>query len=270
MKIAVWSTGHSIADTIAGSVVAGLPNSKLYNAVETLGEDFSGELPEADIHIAYGILRGTTDVFRKASASGKPWFNVDRGYWGADHYDGYYRISLCGTQQTIGLDRIEPDYKRLDKLNIELFPAKTDGSTVIICPPTEYVKGFFNDIDDDKWINKALTHANSLGFRQFKVRSKDDSLKDAEKDDFPICGLSYTFNCSLGWKWLARGAPVISDPDHSIVGAYQKIVDKPLHADLDSRRKLFGIQAGLQLRLDEIRNGLLWPLLHKLLSLQNH
>jgi hypothetical protein len=270
MKIAVWSTGHSIADTIARAVESGLPNAKLYNTIETLDEDFSGELPEADIHIAYGILRGTAEVFRKAGKAGKPWFNVDRGYIGANHYDGYYRISLRGTQQTLGLDQLEPDYERLDLLNIDLLPPKLDGLTVIICPPTEYVKGFFDDIDDDKWINKAIQHVKQLGYSDYKVRTKENSLHDAEHDDFPVCALSYTFNCSLGWKWLARGVQVISDPDHSIVGAYQKTLDGTQLLDLDSRRKLFGIQASLQLTLNEMRNGLLWPLLHKLLSLQNH
>ncbi len=283
MKIAVWSTGHSIADTVARAVEqcfrtekigSGLIRSfgksladcaTLYNTVETLGEDFSGNLPEADIHIGYGILRGMADVFRKADESGKPWFNIDRGYWGANHFDGHYRISLRGTQQTklIGL---EPDYKRFDKLDIQLSNAKL-GDTVIICPPTEYVKGFFNDIDDDKWIKRALDHIKQLGYSKYRIRTKENSLHDAESDDFPVCGLNYTFNCSLGWKWLARGIPCISDPEHSIVGAYQKTVDIPLHSSYEERRKLFALMASLQMTLEEMREGRLWTLMDQLLRL---
>src|ERR1051326_2634673 len=96
MNIAVWRTGHEIADRVAESLVKGLNGISLdcrYYNMPSLPDGY-------DANIAYGILRDTGEVFKASEEDGKPWFNVDRGYFKPSHYDGYYRISCRGTQQT--------------------------------------------------------------------------------------------------------------------------------------------------------------------------
>lgn len=258
MKIAVWKTGHDIADTVAEAVYEGLKEHAECRRFDTrtdLGKPF-----EEDVHIAYGILRGTSDVFKLARSMDKPWIHIDRGYWKPGHYDGYYRVSLNGTQQTFGLDKLEPDYERWDALGIEILDVRKFDEDVyrpvLYCPPTHDVSMFFKH-----WM---MIDPNSCGHKLI-VRRKGMNIP--LQSDFDECSMVYTFNSSVGWEALRQGIPVVSDPDHSIVGAYQKLVDKPLHEDLDSRRRLFGIQASLQQTLDEIRSGMLWPLLQKLLSI---
>lgn len=252
MKIAVWKTGHEIADKVAEAVYEGLKQHCEVSS-HTCGTDRN--ILGYECHIGYGILRGTTELFKDCERLGVPWFNIDRGYWKPGHYDGYYRISLRGTQQTFGLDKLEPDYDLWDALGIEILPSKERSGEILICPQTEAVGKFVGE-----WIQEGL----EFGQKPI-VRLKGSTT--LLQDDLDNCSKVITFNSSVGWEALRQGIPVVSDPTHSIVGAYQKMLDKPIHADSNERRKLFAIMAGLQLRLDEIKSGALWPLLHKLLNL---
>lgn len=267
MKIAVWKTGHIIADTVAEVVVQCFRTEKRgSNLVHSFGSSIAdctelhhtseivNGLPDADIHIGYGILRNMDKVFRECDLLGKPWFNIDKGFWKPGHYDGYYRISLNGTQQTTGLDKIKPDYERWDKLGLEVLPAKEPRPDFcLICPPTEYVQDFFG-----KWKVEIPVE------RTWKYRRKDDATQ--LQDDLNKASEIVTFNSSVGWEALRQGIPVVSDPNHSIIGAYRKMVDKDISKDLDERRKLFALMSSLQLTLEEMRSGKLWPLLQKLLQ----
>lgn len=243
MKIAVWKTGHEIADKIADALNEGL---REHSAV-------SGE--EADAGIGYGILRGMADKFRSLDATGKPWFNVDRGYWKPGHYDGYYRISLNGTQQTTGLDKLEPDYDRWDALglSIETRPRHDPQGRILICPPTDAVTQFFQ-----------LQNIHIKPDPKLIIRRKD-SVESLQKD-LDKCCMVRTFNSSVGWEALRQGIPVVSDKSHSFVGAYQNQVDKMSQLTIDGRRRMFAVQSSLQLSLEEIKSGKIWPLILRLLE----
>lgn len=251
MKIAVWRSGHIIADTVAEAVYEGLRSNRECELVQCVCSNGTSEY-EADVHIGYGILRGMGEVFRRARTDGKPFFIIDRGYWKPNHYDGYYRISLNGTQQTFGFDKLEPDYERWEKLGIEIRQPEVHYGKTLYCPPTDYVKQFFG--------------LNGWEYPIGSVVREKGCLRELQ-DDLDLCKKVVTFNSSVGWEALRQGIPVVSDPQHSIVGSYQKWLDKNIHTDLDERRKFFAMMAGLQLSLEEIRSGKLWPLLTKPLSL---
>lgn len=252
MKIAVWKTGHIIADTVAEAVYEGLKRSDIDACVKST--DSINDIEAYDCHLAYGILRGTSEVFKQAAAKGKFWFNFDRGYFKPSHFDGYYRVSLNGTQQTVGLDKLEPDYDRLDALGVEILPPKTSGKCLVYCPPTEPVKQFFE-------INTHPMKSDD------KIRIRDKSTLRPLQSDLDNASGVITFNSSVGWEALRQGIRVISDPTHSMVGTYQKLIDKPLNVDYEQRRRLFALMASLQLTLAQMKQGLLWPLLQRLLNL---
>lgn len=253
MKIAVWHTGHEIADTVAEAVKDGLQIQK----AEVFDGDFS-KLQQSDAHIAYGILRGTDKIFRWCESNNRSWFNIDRGYWKPNHYDGYYRISLRGTQQT-NLANFKPDYERLDKFGVEILePTEREHLPMMLCPPTDYACKFFG-IDPIEWEKQNAPHG------EYFIRQKDDPHDLQSHLDG--CSKVITFNSAVGWEALRQGIEVISDPIHSIVGAYQKLVDNSIYNDFNERRKLFAIQVSLQRSLAEIREGQLWPLLQTLLNL---
>lgn len=266
MKIAVWRTGHEIADTVVEAVYEGLKLPIRYGkcSVDQFTTDMAynqNVIEVPDIHIGYGILRGMDKVFKACAKAGKPWLNIDKGYFNPGHYDGYYRVSLCGTQQTTGLDKLGPDYARLAALGIEICRNHSRLGYTMLCPPTLHVANFFDIDDDEQWKYEAV---QDLIYEDVKFITR------YKGDEHPInwdrLGCVRTFNSSVGWDALRQGIPVTSDPDHSIVGAYQKMVAKEINMDYDERRKLFAIMAGLQLSLDEMRSGKLWPLIQRLLQ----
>lgn len=238
----ILRTGHEISDTVTSALEEGL----------------YGPITCRDFSIGYGILRGNAEKFRKCPT----WINIDRGYIKPHHYDGYYRFSLCGTQQT-NLGDIEPDYVRLEKLQVDFpLPRGIDSTAhTLIIPPTDHVAKFFK-VNAYEWVrDQRMIYTDS----PLRIRMKGDDTP-LEKH-LANCLRVVTFNSSVGWEALRRGIPVYSDETHSIVGAYKKFIDKPLHLDFKARRDLFAIMAGLQLTLQEIRDGMLCPLIDKLLAL---
>lgn len=259
MKACVWQTGHGIADTVAQAVHDGLHASGVNHSLKQTSQLSEQEIQSSDVHIGYGILRGMDEVFRACDKAGKPWFNIDKGYWKPGHYDGYYRISLRGTQQTFGFDKLKPDYERWDKLGIEILPSTKKPDVALCCPPTDYVDGFFDGCSIQYPAGKELIIKSKTDPRPINYNLYDEVV---------------TFNSSVGWEALRHGIPVISDINHSIIGAYVKhfestrgiSFDKAMRDDSNVRRELFALMALLQLTLDEIRAGLLWPFMQNLLN----
>lgn len=261
----VLRTGHIIADTVAAALELG----------------FLGTIPHKFLSgtIGYGILRGNAKIFRECESKGEPYFNVDRGYFKPNHYDGFYRVSLNGTQQTIGLDKLEPDYDRLEALNLDIKEWRGFDweKPVLVCAPTENVQNFFNintsypelwrqQAVTGEWLNGTTFHRfNSL--KKVTVRIKGDSA--------PINFADYnyvkTFNSSVGWQALQAGIPCVSDTPHSIVGKWFENIslENLSEAQYVDRNKLFAVMADLQLSLEEIRAGKICNLVEKLLALKN-
>lgn len=237
MRIAIGRTGHEIADTIAEALIKGFGHSS-----------------NADVFIGYGILRGMDEQFKRY----KHWFNVDRGYFNPGHYDGYYRISYRGTQAIWheGIPR--------KPINIELYNKRklwekknweSKKEYILICPPTEPVCKFFNI--QGSWINNVV---RQLRGRSYKIRKKGDS----QPINWDAISAVITFNSSIGWQALQRGIPVISDPNHSIVGSFYKhhhLLTYNLQEMPDNHLELFEAMNAHQFTLEEIRQGNAWDLI---------
>lgn len=245
MKIAVWKTGHEIADTVAEALAEGF-NAYTYNT-----KKISEWENTDDASIGYGILRGMGDVFDMS----REWFNVDRGYLKPAHFDGYYRISYRGTQARWheGIPR--------KPIDIKLEPWRTGGDYVLICPPTEAVCSFFH-ISPQTWLNQQIEECRAM---PYMIRHKGGS----QDIDWHEVKSVITFNSSVGWQALQKGIPVLSDPHHSIVGSYyaqknintlQSLTDN-LSKMEDTRLELFEAMAAHQFTLQEIREGKAWPLI---------
>ena len=226
MRVGIWKTGHEIADTVADALVAGIPDSIFCR----VGDEVSG----CDVHIGYGILRGMDKVYRECERQGKPYFIVDNGYWKPGHYDGYYRISLNGTQQTTNFPA--PDYERWERLGLEIKPVRDIDPTkpILACPPSEAVMKFYPDA------------RNWFAPHGAVIRRKGDG----EFDGFENYRSVSTYNSSMGWKGLLNGVSCVSSG--GIMASH------PYYA---YRIDLFATMAALQFTLDEIREGKAWDLI---------
>ncbi len=267
MRIAIWATGHEIADRVAWSVYRGMQHSHAANGwpksaslLQTSDKISLKKLLEFDCHIAYGILRGAAEIFHACEQHNIPWFNLDRGYFGPGHYDGYYRISYKGTQAQY----TEGDWP---DSGITLKPFVRQNGPVLICPPTEYVKGFFNRIEDDAWVEAAIFECNKAGLH-YKVRTKEMGATGAMEDVMASC-MTYTFNCSLGWKGLIEGIPCQSDTIYSVVGSYYNtfLIDDLLSVvHTMPREPLLNFMRAHQFTLAEIEQGQAWSLIKHYVS----
>lgn len=220
MKLAIWRTGHEIADRVASAFK---------------GDHFlvgsECDFDAYDFHIGYGILRGMEDVFAKA----KHWINIDRGYINPGHYDGYYRLSYKGTQQTFGFP--QPDFDRLKMLGVVFENRPLQDGYVLVCPPTDHVKKFFKIPYWDWDCRRSETPF---------IRNKGD----LSPIDWSRIKRVITYNSSVGWEAMRRDIPVSSNPFNSIIGAFEQQYEG---LEADYREPLFGIMAALQFTLDEFR-----------------
>lgn len=250
VNLAVWKTGHPIADRVAHSVFWGFEYRAAASMLDTAGSD-DGDVKyiiNHDAHIAYGILRGTAGVFRECDRQGKPWIHLDRGYFGASHFDGTYRISLRGTQQT-------SNWPEPSAHNVELKPWRgfDHSKPVLVVPPTEAVQQF-------------------LGLEGWPHPEGVVKLKDGRAVNFQDYNYVYTFNSSLGWQAIAAGIPCVSNPTHSMVGAWyerQRVdfsLDELARLQYLDRERLFGTMSSLQMTLQEIEQGKLWTLVEFMLA----
>lgn len=251
MKIAIWKTGHPIADTVAEALAEGF-DADIRN---TSSAKYRQSITLYDACVAYGILRGCDDVFKAADRYGVPYFNVDRGYFNPGHYGGYYRISYKGTQARW--------YENIPRKpgNFRLKPITKRDGYILICPPTDHVKQFFG-VDEWRWrITQPSREPGPI------TRLKGDPAPI----DWPNIKAVVTFNSSVGWEALRRGIPVLSDINHSIIGSFYKakefnqLIDN-FYSMPDTRLELFEAMNAHQFTLDEIRAGRAWTLLNHYLS----
>lgn len=255
MKIAVWKTGHPIADTVADALFRGIRISNpdptcIFNTQNYFIDSY-------DCRMAYGILRGTTEVFRESDASDKPWFHLDRGYTNPGHFDGNYRISYKGTQA------IWHEGAPRKPIDINLEPQRFSGKRVMICPPSQDVCEFFG-IDYTTWTYWAGYKASSFFVPCF-TRHKGET-EPIEWDEIRAV---ITFNSSVGWEAVRRGIPCLSDVNHSTVGSfYGETVTENLFEKfyILDRMKLFEFMSAHQFTLEEIRWGDAWGLIQYYLS----
>lgn len=271
MKIAVWKTGHEIADTVADAF------KKHTDTICSLQRSNDGDIAslndalnkcitsQYDCNIGYGILRGMRDLFYYCDSQNRDWFNVDRGYFNPGHFNGYYRVSYKGTQAKWHDDIPQQDIDfKLEDWSDSPYKYK-----ILIIPPTQHVIDFFGLPKENDWIMEAAYKIYDNGYRgDMSVRRKDDNR---EIDWLTTKGV-ITFNSSIGWQALQRGIPVYSDPQHSIVGSYYAAkLKNPIDFLSDEykqvdREPLFRAMRAHQFTLQEISNGKLWPLINHYLN----
>ena len=253
MRIAVWKTGHAIADTVAEALSEGL-DAEINHVYQNASDPHWHVWQEtnANVHIAYGILRGTERVFKNTDH----WFHVDRGYTNPGHYEGNYRISYKGTQAKWheGIPR-KPWGGRLEPMR------RYDASKpILFCPPTDAVEEFFGLQD---W------YLENIPIGAFIKRQKGETRPLEE--DLDRCRAVITFNSSVGWEAIRRGIPCLSDVNHSLVGSFYGETDlnklrQKFHEAPDNRQELFDTMAAHEFTLGEIKQGKAWNLINHYLS----
>lgn len=189
-KVYIWATEHVINKTI--SIVL---NKKLSHAVikDTSLIEWYRNSPNKFPAIAYGILRGTAQIFDINTLHNIDWFEVDRGYINPNHFDGYYRISRNGLQSEFKPHNYPDD--RLKKLKYTRSNLFNKSGHILICKPTGFVCDYYQ-LNIDKWVDDIKAKLEPTG-RRIIVRDKTSNtpLKDHLTDAF--CVIVYNSNVAL-------------------------------------------------------------------------
>lgn len=239
----LWETSHPINQKVMQSFKYGMALISEYGDYPLKHIDrWKGERN----NISYGILRGTEKIFK---ASNEYW-EIDRGYFHPGHFEGYYRISRNGTRAKYNdaIARALPN-DRLEALNLKIKPWQDNPKGyVLVCPPTELVREFF-DVPED-WVGMVKQRFPN---HRLVLRGKDASqihLRDALKGAYCVV----TYNSNVAIEALMEGVPVVADSPDII--AWLDATEKAC----PDRELLFRFLSYCQFTLAEIQTGKPWQI----------
>lgn len=258
MTIYVWHTGHQINEKISHALHAGIPQNILKHT-----EWASNYISSTNKHVAvaYGILRGTGDIFRHNRLHNIDYYEVDRGYINPNHFDGYYRISKNALQAKYKDLDLSGD--RLEKLKFERAEWFNPKGKIIVCPPSDYIEDFYS-FNHGWWEGEVVKTLENTS-RPFKVRHKSDTTPLEHDLQDAYCVI--TFNSNVAVDAAIKGVPVVTGV-YSVVGKWtQNSLDDVLNntVEPESREridKLLRFISYNQFTLKEIQEGFAWQLLH--------
>lgn len=249
----VWYTDHEINQTITKAFYEGMLHHSQTKEIPYKSVKDHREFTHS---ISYGILRGTGDVFRDCMAANKEWWEIDRGYFGANHFDGYYRVSLNGTRALYRSCDLSRD--RLEALGVTYAPWNKNGNHVLICPPSEAVYQFYHNEKANGWAETYQAIARTYTKREVRIRHKDS--KTPLHEDLKDCHAVLTYNSNVAIDALRLGIPAISIAETELT-EWNKLRTEDIESNKlyeADREALFRYLSYCQFTLPEMRNGYAW------------
>lgn len=255
--IACYLTGHEIADTVMTRVARGNGYT-----LRHVSEPFHS----AKVHVAYGILRGTADIFREAKRRGERFIFLDKGFMGAKHYDGYYRVGVNRFQQdyqphAFGDERTSSKWHPFREVNfetMEVFWPHWRGEEILVIPPTEHICQFYNLGSPRIWLKETMASIVDHSARPIRVRFKTDGepLNHHLSKAFAVV----THSSSVAWEAMRYGIPVISDPacvTHNLMPLTLRDLENESAIQVDEQMvmSLLKFMSHYQFTLDELATG---------------
>lgn len=256
--IYVWKTGHHINEKVTEALHAGLRDSIIKDT--SLRFNYF-QSPRKIPAIAYGILRGTADVFMHNREFGLDFIEVDRGYIRPRHFDGFYRISKNALQAKYQPHSFPDD--RFRYLDVELSSHFSKKGHILICPPTDFIQSFYGLRPGDWEVHVTQTLKSNTD-RYIKVRQKGDAIP--LENDLTDCYCVVTFNSNVAIDATIRGIPVCTGA-YSVCGAWNKIslqdiIDDKVEAPTEEKiEDLLRFVTYQQFTLDEIKRGIPWEII---------
>lgn len=245
----LWKTGHDINEVVMSSVSKGLKDPIRATVL------YDGIIKPS---VSYGILRGTGQIFNDCYENDVEYWEVDRGYFKPNHFDGYYRVSFMNMQASY--HDISAPNNRFKALRIKVHPWKKQKSNrVLVIPPTDAVCIFYK-IDRDKWLEDVMAQLDDF---EVKVRAKADSQPLNDDLDYSYCLVTYNSNVAM--DALIRGIPAIATSHNSIIKSWNnlELSDIRDYMKLTSfdREKLFNYASYCQWTLSELTRPDTWKAL---------
>lgn len=243
----LWRTGHPINEEVTKAFRIGSLKLSRGDGFVVKDTAYLEHEKHAVPSVAYGILRGTDRVFKWCESENKEWWEIDRGYFGAHHYSGYYRISLRNTRA-----KFTPIELPRTRCRFIFEPYKT-GRHILLCPPTAPVSEFFEL--PDNWVELKTAEIRKYSDRPIIVRHKDSARDLAWDLENAHCVVTYNSNTAI--DALIRGIPAFSEsPDvMGWLGGGVELIEQPFNYERDT---LFTFLSHCQFTLEEFKTGFAW------------
>ena len=211
------------------------------------------------------IISGMADWQRAIMQSPlvEDWYEVDHGYWRRLEYHRIQHRKLwCdGTG--------EPDYARLDRLGVDIQPARKSGRQVVIALQSPEFYARWTGLDLRHYTAKMVRQVRAATGRPVVLRHKPMGRLRRQPplgEQLRNTWLLVTHSSAAALDALAAGVPVIVTEKTfcaaRLATTFDRIED-PYRPSQDERRELFARIAGHQYTLDEMRSGEAWERLQE-------
>jgi len=243
-----------------------------------------------DYFTSFGILRGTAQVYRKASN----YLHIDHAYFLAGHKhtdESWYRVSKNGINMKditkhYPEDRFNTYFKH--HVNIKPWSLNTKGH-ILVLPPTQPTAWYTGDED---WLDNTLEWLKSVTDRKVIVRYKPP-VTHVDEHGFPVDNLKFekefreleplirqttfeedledaycvvAYNSGAVVKATLEGVPVFSTENSPATPVAFNWKDIENHEELKqepNRQQYLNALSYHQFTLGEMRNGEAWRLIRK-------
>ena len=228
------------------------------------------------LHITWGLLRGSDFLLKKCINNKCNFLYIDHAYFNPGHKkpNPNYRLILNNFNATEIINRPE---NRLLPHNIEIKPWNKNGNHILICPPTETSKYFFNC---HKWLENTLTELKKYTDRPIIIRLKPNEtpvrlinnclypIKNKKSTtEIPLsehltnCHAVITYNSNISLDAILAGIPIVVpnlNAAYPLSTQLQKI-ETPEYPE--NRYEWLKHLAYNQFTMEEIKSGCIWNIL---------
>jgi hypothetical protein len=214
-----------------------------------------------DYVATYGILRGAAEAMQRA----KEFWYMDHGYFHGPT-NNYWRIIRNNTSHS---GEGEHNWDRFNNFNLKLNDWKTNGSNIVISPPSKAVAKFAGK---ENWLDAVLSELNKITDRKVVISRKTIvygvnphlfsdheekleklPLEEALKDAWVLI----TENSNAMLEAAMQGVPIISTDKNRKIGSIYLVEEPP------KDRSFLKNLAYNQWTLDEIKSGKAWEELNE-------
>lgn len=210
------------------------------------------------IAVVWGVLRGSDRVMRLAREAGHDFLYIDHAYFSRGHGLNY-RITRNAYEA--GRVRQCPD-DRISRLPIAVQPWRKSGSSVLVCPPTEY---FMEAHDCQGWLENTLRILKCSTDRPIIIRTKPKPGEAIEPLDaaFARTFAIVTHSSNIAVEAVVAGVPVFVSQASAAAPMGQtdvSLIEQPVYPERYHWLAHLGYS---QFSFEEIGNGTAWKILQE-------
>ncbi|WP_289036478.1 hypothetical protein [uncultured Roseibium sp.] len=213
----------------------------------------------AGIPVVWGVLRGSDRIVQNARKNNQYFFYFDHAYFSRGHGKNY---RIARNSYEAGAVRVCPG-DRLDVLDIAVQPWRRGGSSILVCPPTEY---FMKAHGCPNWLDETLMTLRHSTDREIVVRRKPkpgetvEPIEDAFRRSFALV----THSSNIAIEAAIAGVPVFVSGTSAAAPIGEtdfSRIEMPVYPDRDAWLRHLAYN---QYTMAEIADGTAWRMLLEL------